>query len=147
VLFILAGGMYVFGALGMEVIEAAYDSAVSGEDFIYLLMVTVEETLEKDVELLTEIRDLLRRTGMAAYTRYPYPDAAKLIAHLQSRWGWSGVVAAARKGVLSAGDLRLRGAVSAMERWLWRGPNQAHVDEVVREPAEAEVTELREEDR
>jgi signal transduction histidine kinase len=40
---------------------------------------------------------------------------AKLIAHLQSRWGWSGVVAAARNGVLSAGDLRLRGAVSAME--------------------------------
>lgn len=42
-----------------------------------------------------------------------------------------------RVEVLAVGD---DGAVSAMERWLWRGPNQAHVDEVVREPAEAEVT-------
>lgn len=43
--FLIAGGIYIFGALGMEVIEAAYDSAV-GDDGIYLAMVTIEEVLE-----------------------------------------------------------------------------------------------------
>lgn len=44
-LFIIAGGLYVGGALGLEFIEAAYESAF-GEDFVYILMVTAEETLE-----------------------------------------------------------------------------------------------------
>jgi len=44
-LFLLAGGLFVGGALGLEAIEAVYDSAV-GDDFLYLMMVTLEETLE-----------------------------------------------------------------------------------------------------
>lgn len=43
--FLMAGGIYVGGALGMEVIEAAYDSAV-GDDGVYMAMVTVEEVME-----------------------------------------------------------------------------------------------------
>src|SRR5690349_9431589 len=38
-----------------------------------------------------------------------------LIAHLQSWWRRGGLVAAAKSGMLTPGDLRLRGAVSAME--------------------------------
>jgi hypothetical protein len=44
-LFVLAGGLYIGGALGLEFIEAAYDS-VFGDDFVYILMVTIEEALE-----------------------------------------------------------------------------------------------------
>ncbi|HWA48570.1 MAG TPA: PAS-domain containing protein, partial [Dongiaceae bacterium] len=40
---------------------------------------------------------------------------AGLLAHLQSWWGRGGIVAAAKSGVLTTGDLRLRGAVSAMQ--------------------------------
>ena len=44
-LFIIAGCIYLGGALGMELVEAAYESRF-GADFVYLLMVTVEETVE-----------------------------------------------------------------------------------------------------
>lgn len=44
-LFIIAGALYVGGALGLEVVQAAYDSSV-GDDVVYLIMVTVEETME-----------------------------------------------------------------------------------------------------
>jgi acylphosphatase len=43
-----------------------------------------------------------------------------------------------RVEVLAVGD---EGAIAALERWLWKGPDQAHVEDVVRESAEAEVTE------
>lgn len=42
-----------------------------------------------------------------------------------------------RVEVLAVGE---EGAISALERWLWQGPPQARVEEVVRESAEAEVT-------
>lgn len=41
-----------------------------------------------------------------------------------------------RVEVLAVGD---EGAVNALERWLWQGPPAAHVDDVRREAAEAEV--------
>lgn len=41
-----------------------------------------------------------------------------------------------RVEVLAVGD---EGAVDALERWLWQGPPAAHVDDVRREAAEAEV--------
>lgn len=45
-LFIISGAIYVFGALGMEVIEILYirDPAFSSK--IFMLMVTIEETME-----------------------------------------------------------------------------------------------------
>lgn len=43
-----------------------------------------------------------------------------------------------RVEVLAVGD---DGAIAALERWLWKGPEHAHVEDVAREPAEAEVTE------
>lgn len=42
-----------------------------------------------------------------------------------------------RVEVLAVGE---EGAISALERWLWQGPPQARVEEVLRESAEAEVT-------
>jgi len=42
---LLAGGLFVSGALGMEIIEAAYDAAFSYRA-PYLVMVAIEETLE-----------------------------------------------------------------------------------------------------
>lgn len=44
--FLLAGGLFVGGALGLEVIEAAYDSAGGGDSVLYLIMVALEEALE-----------------------------------------------------------------------------------------------------
>ena len=44
-LFIIAGGLYVGGALGLEFIEATYES-IFGDDLVYILMVAAEETLE-----------------------------------------------------------------------------------------------------
>jgi hypothetical protein len=50
-LFIVAGGIYIFGAAGMEIISGHYLNAhqatlVNGEDFFYKMLDTVEETLE-----------------------------------------------------------------------------------------------------
>jgi hypothetical protein len=51
VLFVVAGGVYVFGAAGMEIISGHYldlhqASLVGGENFTYKMLDTVEETLE-----------------------------------------------------------------------------------------------------
>jgi acylphosphatase len=51
--------------------------------------------------------------------------------------GYARNLADGRVEVLAVGD---EGAVSALERWLWQGPPQARVEDVVRESAEAEVT-------
>ncbi len=51
--------------------------------------------------------------------------------------GYARNLADGRVEVLAVGE---EGAISALERWLWQGPPQARVEEVVRESAEAEVT-------
>lgn len=61
-------------------------------------------------------RDQAERLGLTGYARN-LPDG--------------------RVEVLAVGD---DGAIAALERWLWRGPDRAHVEDVAREPAEAEVT-------
>lgn len=51
--------------------------------------------------------------------------------------GYARNLADGRVEVLAVGA---EGAISAIERWLWQGPLQARVEDVVRESAEAEVT-------
>ncbi len=61
--FVLAGGCYVAGALGMEIIDGWYFGA-HGPDFVYALMVTVEEGLEMVgiyFFLLALLREMARR--------------------------------------------------------------------------------------
>ena len=56
------------------------------------------------------------------------------------RFGLSGYarnLSDGRVEVLAVGE---EGAISALERWLWQGPPQSRVEDVVRESAEAEVT-------
>ena len=44
--FLLAGGLFLSGALGFEMIQARYDSVHGVENMPYRLLVLVEETLE-----------------------------------------------------------------------------------------------------
>lgn len=46
-LFLLAGGLYIGGVLGVEMLAAYYSSSIGGEDnIIYAIIVTMEEGLE-----------------------------------------------------------------------------------------------------
>jgi hypothetical protein len=45
-LFLLAGAIYVGGALGMELVEAAFNARGVSSGFIPLLGVAIEETME-----------------------------------------------------------------------------------------------------
>lgn len=56
------------------------------------------------------------------------------------RFGLSGYARNLGDGRVEVLAVGAEGAISALERWLWRGPPQARVEEVSREPAEAEVT-------
>lgn len=58
---ILAGSLFLLGALVLEAVEAAYDSAVGGDGLVYILMVAAEESLEKTgaIVLLTALLSYL----------------------------------------------------------------------------------------
>lgn len=45
--FVLAGALFLTGALVLEAIEAVYDTAFGGDGIAYILMVAAEESLEK----------------------------------------------------------------------------------------------------
>jgi acylphosphatase len=56
------------------------------------------------------------------------------------RFGLSGYARNLADGRVEVLAVGAEGAISALERWLWQGPPQSRVEDVLRESAEAEVT-------
>ena len=94
-LFIIAGGVYVFGAAGMEIISGHYlnthqASLVNGENFLYKMLDTVEETLEmlgivmfihaqlSYIALMKEARDIEPVRPLALRARRPWLAAEQM---------------------------------------------------------------------
>lgn len=61
----LAGALFLMGALALEAVEAAYDSAVGGDGLVYILMVAAEESLE-NAGVIILITSLLSYLGTIA---------------------------------------------------------------------------------
>ena len=58
-LFILSGGIFVAGAIGLELIGALQDDSIGKENLVYCLLYSAEETLEM-LGIATFIFALLR---------------------------------------------------------------------------------------
>ena len=79
VLFLLAGAVYVGGALGMEMVAAVYDQSHGYENAVTASLSTVEETME--MLGLVLFNYALTAQPVVGVGRWPHPPHAAREAH------------------------------------------------------------------